>query len=155
MGLFNTHLKLALAVLVIALLEAPIIFAKTQDDLGEDIVIGLVPVTISVSNLLTEEIWGLNFTIHCKSKEDDIGIHEIPFLKRYEWKFRVNFWGTTLFFCSVKWRDGEGTWDLFEAKRDMSRCYSHCSWIARKDGLYGYTDTGETDIIFKWSKPPN
>ncbi|GAV74889.1 Self-incomp_S1 domain-containing protein, partial [Cephalotus follicularis] len=76
-----------------------------------------------------------NFTIHCKSKDDDVGSHVIPVGKSYDLSFRVNFTGTTLFFCSITSPEGSIDFDLYNAKRDMLRCPTQCNWTAAKAGL--------------------
>ncbi|KAK4774877.1 hypothetical protein SAY86_009812 [Trapa natans] len=44
---------------------------------------------------------GQNFTIHCKSKDDDLDVHTILPNDIYTFHFHNNAWGTTLFFCRV------------------------------------------------------
>ncbi|GAV85185.1 Self-incomp_S1 domain-containing protein, partial [Cephalotus follicularis] len=95
-----------------------------------------------------------NFTIHCKSKDDDVGSHVIPVGKSYDLSFRVNFTGTTLFFCSITSPEGSIDFDLYNAKRDMLRCPTQCNWTAAKAGLVGRTQTKPPalDMLIKWSK---
>lgn len=89
---------------------------------------------VSILNSLQE-----NLTIHCKSKDDDLGTHVIGFNQTYEWKFEINFWQTTLFFCKFDLHGISATFDVFKAQRDYDdRCRVLCSWVAREDGLYGY-----------------
>ncbi|GAV64184.1 Self-incomp_S1 domain-containing protein, partial [Cephalotus follicularis] len=79
-----------------------------------------------------------NITIHCKSKDDDLGIHVIPSGQSYEWGFRVNFFGTTLFFCGFTTKKGRGVYDIFDVDRDIRRCPgSTCIWGVRDDGPLG------------------
>ncbi|KAK4774951.1 hypothetical protein SAY86_009886 [Trapa natans] len=40
---------------------------------------------------------GQNFTIHCKSKDDDLGVHTIWPNDVYTFEFHNNVWGTTHF----------------------------------------------------------
>ena len=93
-------------------------------------------------------------TVHCKSKDDDLGAHVLLNNQYYEFKFRINFGGTTLYFCGLTWVGGTGSYDLFRASRDSLRCASKCVWRARNDGIYGYQDdktVTSPDIIYKWS----
>ncbi|KAK3221095.1 hypothetical protein Dsin_015065 [Dipteronia sinensis] len=46
---------------------------------------------------------GVDLTLHCKSKDDDLGEHKLPNSGKYMFQFRPNYWGTTLFFCSFAW----------------------------------------------------
>ncbi|GAV64185.1 Self-incomp_S1 domain-containing protein [Cephalotus follicularis] len=103
------------------------------------------PVHVRITNTMAS-----NVTIHCKSKNDDLGIHVIPSGQYYEWGFRVNLWGTTLFFCGFTTKKGGGVYDIFEAKRDVPRCRDHtCYWGVKDDGVHGYNGDA-TDIWFKW-----
>ncbi|XVF55877.1 hypothetical protein PTKIN_Ptkin06aG0071800 [Pterospermum kingtungense] len=74
--------------------------------------------------------------MHCQSKDDDLGHVAVPDGGEFEWKFSVNFWGTTLFYCNVHW--DESGWHLFDAysyEWDSDRCRKECIWMISKDGL--------------------
>ncbi|KAK4774764.1 hypothetical protein SAY86_009699 [Trapa natans] len=93
---------------------------------------------------------GQNFTIHCKSKDDDLDVHTILPNDIYTFHFYNNFWGTTLFFCRVTTSYGQGVYDLYKFKRDKKRC-SVCVYRVTKDGVYAVsTEPGRYDFIFKW-----
>ncbi|KAF8394211.1 hypothetical protein HHK36_020418 [Tetracentron sinense] len=107
---------------------------------------------VRIANDLAE---GLNLTLHCKSKDDDLGIKIVPYHYYYEWSFKVNIFETTLYFCAMNWRDASGTFDVYVAKRDRFRCTEKCWWMVREDGLYYRNDrTGDFDFWFGWPKPP-
>lgn len=61
-------------------------------------------------------------SIHCKSKDNDLGTNVIYNDQCYGWHFHSNIWGITLFFCHFSWSGGEGTYDIYKAKRDCRRC---------------------------------
>ncbi|KAB5514863.1 hypothetical protein DKX38_028769 [Salix brachista] len=65
---------------------------------------------------------GLDLTIHCKSRNDDLGQHVVPFGGEYTIDFCPNFWGTTLFFCGMSWSREAHWFDIYDASRDSSRC---------------------------------
>ncbi|XP_062104451.1 S-protein homolog 6-like [Humulus lupulus] len=93
-------------------------------------------------------------TVHCKSADVDLGAHVVANNQDYEFEFRINFAGTTLYFCGLTWVGGTGSYDIFKASRDSSRCASKCVWRARNDGIYGYLESKNqtvADIIYKWS----
>ncbi|OWM73905.1 S-protein homolog 5-like [Punica granatum] len=91
-------------------------------------------------------------TIHCKSKDDDLGIHVVQPLQRYSFQFRVNLFGSTLFFCGASWQGGHVEFDIFNAKRDNDRCDTYCMWEAREDAMVGFRQDNDIneDISFPW-----
>lgn len=109
--------------------------------------------------VIFNNLGGDDLTIHCKSKNDDLGTHVIYNNQNYEWKFRPNFWGTTLFFCHFSWVGGAGTYDIYKATRDHNgnRCRHECDWFVTKNGIEGYSEKNkylgvkrEKDIVFLW-----
>ncbi|XP_062088952.1 S-protein homolog 5-like [Humulus lupulus] len=101
---------------------------------------------VRVVNKLDE---GLSLTIHCKSKNDDLGVHVLGRDEYFEWTFYVNLWETTLFFCRFDWRDASKTFDAYRAIRDIHRC-NHCLWEAKPDAIYGSTESGHRPIVIGW-----
>ncbi|OWM73851.1 S-protein homolog 5-like [Punica granatum] len=105
-------------------------------------------VMVEVNNSLPGDA---SFNIHCKSKDDDLGIHIIGVYQNYKFKFKVNFWATTLFFCGIRWQGGGVTFDIYYAKRDLNRCPHHCLWLVREVGVMGFQQDKPTpDIIIPW-----
>ncbi|GAV80336.1 Self-incomp_S1 domain-containing protein, partial [Cephalotus follicularis] len=91
-----------------------------------------------------------NVTIHCKSKDDDLGEHVITRLNFYGWSFKVNLVETTLYFCDISTQNGRGVYDIYKARRDANRCHI-CLWQVEVDGVHGYRDGNNVpDIWFKW-----
>ncbi|CAL1396371.1 unnamed protein product [Linum trigynum] len=80
---------------------------------------------------------GQEMKVHCKSKDDDIGVH---FLKQHgsiSWKFRPSFWGNTLFFCYFNWGEGFKHIDVYHQYRDeddFTGCHHFCHWLVRATG---------------------
>ncbi|TYI84171.1 hypothetical protein E1A91_D05G345600v1 [Gossypium mustelinum] len=74
---------------------------------------------------------GTDLTVHCKSKDDDLGVHLLAFRNYYEFKFRPNLFGTTLFYCSMQW-DGRMHWlDIYTSERDTC---TYCLWNVKPEG---------------------
>ncbi|GMN20758.1 hypothetical protein TIFTF001_047166 [Ficus carica] len=96
-----------------------------------------------------------SLTLHCKSKDDDLGVHVLPPNGgSFRWLFRMNFWHTTLYFCSLNWSNGAVVFDAYRAKRDYNkRCNFDCDWNVFEDGIHGYTDRGGNDLTIPWNKP--
>ncbi|KAF4367263.1 hypothetical protein G4B88_026770 [Cannabis sativa] len=55
---------------------------------------------VSMTNSLPNKS---DLTVHCKSKDNDLGTHVIPFNKSYEIVFHPNLLDTTLFYCNFRW----------------------------------------------------
>ncbi|XP_017976409.1 PREDICTED: pumilio homolog 15-like [Theobroma cacao] len=72
--------------------------------------------------------------IHCQSRDNDLGYVALPDGSEFEWKFSVNFWGTTLFYCNVQWdQSGWHHFDAYAYEWDSSRCQTECIWKISKD----------------------
>ncbi|MBA0746584.1 hypothetical protein Gogos_009090 [Gossypium gossypioides] len=74
---------------------------------------------------------GTFLTIHCKSKQDDLGVHLLAYRDYFEVKFRPNMFGTTLFYCSMQWDATRHWFDIYTSERDTC---TYCSWNVRPDG---------------------
>ncbi|KAL9691767.1 hypothetical protein QQ045_012193 [Rhodiola kirilowii] len=72
-----------------------------------------------------------NIRIHCKSKDDDLGVQPRVYGQTYGFHFKPNAFATTLFFCAVMW-DGKLEWfEAYKHKQDFHRCKAsncHCPW---------------------------
>ncbi|KAM6565506.1 hypothetical protein CsatA_024634 [Cannabis sativa] len=134
-----------------------ITMAKSEDTkmstqiLGE---VSLEKTTVEIYNKLDN---GTLLTVHCKSKDDDLGSHDLSENQSFRWKFRINIYGTTLFYCRFTWKGGSKTFNIFDAKRDENRCPPTCIWRVRNDGVHAYHDVNQKDdqddIFFKWDQP--
>ncbi|GAV86444.1 Self-incomp_S1 domain-containing protein [Cephalotus follicularis] len=96
---------------------------------------------------------GLDLTIHCKSKNDDLGVLVLHPHNDFEFSFRPNFWGTTLIYCSMSW-DSELHWfDIYIDTRDLNKCNDACRWIVQEQGpcLFNRT-SNKYDICYPWNQ---
>ncbi|KAK9102503.1 hypothetical protein Sjap_019757 [Stephania japonica] len=80
--------------------------------------------------------------IHCKSKDDDLGEQALSPRKEFNWSFKDNIAGTTLFWCAMNWKDNNGkTLDQsFDVYKSSIVCTTDCWWSARVDGIYFYDE---------------
>ncbi|KAL4291145.1 hypothetical protein GQ457_14G019130 [Hibiscus cannabinus] len=90
-----------------------------------------------------------DLVVHCKSKDDDLGIRHITYGNDFEFHFRPSFSGNTLFFCSMQWNGTTYMFDIYSEIRDISLC-SHCVWQIRTTGpcLLAYYQ-----ICYNWRTP--
>ncbi|XVF00756.1 hypothetical protein REPUB_Repub04eG0028900 [Reevesia pubescens] len=94
-------------------------------------------VHVSIKNRLGN---GKNLTLHCQSKDNDLGLQNVGG-SEFGWDFSViNDWGNTLFYCDMGWDDQQYHFDAYY--RDFGRCESQCSWLVAGEGTYGLN--GET-----------
>ncbi|PRQ45873.1 putative plant self-incompatibility S1 [Rosa chinensis] len=84
---------------------------------------------LQISNYMETEL-----TIHCKSKDNDIGVKTLPPQGSYAFSFRPNFWNSTLFFCKFTWKDGSHWFDIYVQTRDQHSCVKNCNWFVVKNG---------------------
>lgn len=90
-------------------------------------------ITVSISNFLAEsykDIYNLDLTVHCKSKDDDLGAHVVGFLEDYEFRFNPNIWRTTLFHCTMAWPSHFHHFVIYDQSRDGGCILndSYCVW---------------------------
>lgn len=95
-----------------------------------------------------------DLAIHCKSKDDDLGFHILPFGSNFSFSFHPNFWGTTLFFCGMRWNFSPPKWfDVFDASNDYQQCqFCIYNWKIVADGpcLFNW-DSNDFDRCFPWN----
>ena len=107
--------------------------------------------TVHVINGLKNE----TLQAHCKSKDDDIGLHQIDVNEQFQWSFRVNFWDSTLFWCTMWWTGGQRLIEVFPTD-DNKFLYTdcgdkNCRWMGKEDGIYSFnTDHKEYRLKFTW-----
>ncbi|KAL5701517.1 hypothetical protein ACHQM5_026843 [Ranunculus cassubicifolius] len=100
-----------------------------------------------------------NMNVHCRSKDNNLGDHTVIYGQYYTWDFHVNFWGTTLFWCSVDWIDNQGiyvhgSFKIYDFNRDALKCDKMCVWSAQQDGVYFISPEVNhiPELMFPWTK---
>ncbi|KAH1216448.1 Self-incompatibility protein S1 [Glycine max] len=99
---------------------------------------------VSIKNRLGS---GRNMTLHCQSKDNDLGKQNIAYGDEFGWDFSDNVAGTTLFFCDLGWENVEEFhFDAYSFARDRVRCGdAGCSWLVSIEGIYGLN--GQTGVL--------
>lgn len=107
-------------------------------------------VRVEIMNSLPDN---MELTVHCKSKDDDLGFHKLLPFQTFEFRFKPNFWRTTLFFCSFQWTGAFHYYDVYIHGRE-SRICDHCIWHVTPGGpcLYN-TDKSNYNYCAKWNPP--
>ncbi|OMO82962.1 Plant self-incompatibility S1 [Corchorus capsularis] len=114
---------------------------------------GIMSVILRIQNDLGP---GIKLHSHCRSGDTDIGNHELDYSQKYEWSFNNSWLGTTLFWCSMKWNNMQGSFDVYSFKRDFAKCV-YCYWSIRQDGAYCYRLTPDItkftwQLMYTWKK---
>ena len=100
---------------------------------------------------------GTKLMAHCRSKDDDFGFHYLTPSGAFTWKFRINVFSTTLFYCDLYSGNLRGHFVVFDADRDRARCdrnpqnhnVHNCNWTAKNDGLH-FSNNGRDKLEFPW-----
>ncbi|OMO59742.1 Multi antimicrobial extrusion protein [Corchorus olitorius] len=107
-------------------------------------------VHVQISNDIGQ---GTDLTVHCKSKDSDLGNQVISYQGTWEFHFRPNFWCTTQYYCSMAWKNKFQWFDIFVYDRDYMHCHV-CKWSIKPDGPCRFNyDTSKFDTCFKWNDP--
>ncbi|XP_020220440.1 self-incompatibility protein S1 [Cajanus cajan] len=78
---------------------------------------------------------GVTVNLHCRSKDDDLGLHVLRLGEQQVWSFRDNIFRTTLFWCTMDAKNKEYQFEIYRAKTDRT-CTSQCFRSLREDGAY-------------------
>jgi hypothetical protein len=101
---------------------------------------------------------GNTLFLHCKSEDNDLGIHNLAVGAEFSWDFTPNVWGTTLYWCYLRNNEEHKWFDAFLSQSDdgynwfaRSCNYKTCTWIARDDGIYLRNIPNKSDdFVHKW-----
>ncbi|XP_004139726.1 S-protein homolog 74-like [Cucumis sativus] len=96
--------------------------------------------------------------VHCQSKDNDLGYqHLINRGDDFQWNFKVNIFGTTLFWCKLEKQDAYVSFESFwpESRnfwlRDRCGPQGNCIWTAKDDGIYLRNNpTNVDEYVHKW-----
>ncbi|CAN1160872.1 S-protein homolog 7 [Linum perenne] len=94
--------------------------------------------------------------VHCWSKDDDLGNHDVGVGAEYTWRFRPSVLGTTKWTCEVSTDDHrraefDSYWeDLGQGKIEYKE---NIFWVAEEDGVYlRIIQENRDEIWAKWGK---
>ncbi|KAH7835993.1 hypothetical protein Vadar_031821 [Vaccinium darrowii] len=97
---------------------------------------------------------GIDLVVHCKSKDDNLGSHVIPFKGSYGWSFNPNFFLTTLFYCHMQWKGHRDVYfNIYDENRDAFRCYDDCFAAVTEPAICLYDPmVKDFNLCFDWNK---
>lgn len=93
--------------------------------------------------------------IHCKSSENDLGVHDLVYQQYFSWHFRPNFWRTTSFDCDIQTVYGSGYYNVFNNDKDTV-CGPECVWMVSNSGpCLVINPRGGKGLCEDWQTKPN
>nr|AVY54510.1 Hum s 3 allergen [Humulus scandens] len=77
-----------------------------------------------------------DLSVHCKSGDDDFGVHNLSYNATYSLSFRRNFRGTTLIECGFSWDWGKQSHhtDIYTPEGPNCRAPNKCLWYIIPSG---------------------
>ncbi|XP_062104482.1 S-protein homolog 5-like [Humulus lupulus] len=103
--------------------------------------------------VIRNNLGDFDLSVHCKSKDDDLGVHILRFNETYSFRFKPNFWGTTLFFCGFRWADQFHWFDIYTPGSDCS-LPSACFWSVVANGPCLVDSSPPFIHCYPWNKDP-
>ncbi|CAI9275455.1 unnamed protein product [Lactuca saligna] len=100
-----------------------------------------------------------NIIMHVRSKDDDLGKHNVPSNGYYDWSFCDRFDGTTTFDAEFWWGQTYDCLEVFSklARRKCDRFgfrVQYCYWLLRSDGFYiSPLNVSFPDPLWVFTKP--
>ncbi|GFZ15989.1 hypothetical protein Acr_25g0003980 [Actinidia rufa] len=91
---------------------------------------------------------GIDLQLHCKSRNDDLGIHVLSNQQFFQWHFRNNVWGTTRFYCYLFSKSWNNSFDVYY----QGMCGAHCNWFVRQNGTCLETQEPYRSFCYPWPK---
>ncbi|CAN1169760.1 S-protein homolog 1 [Linum perenne] len=106
-------------------------------------------------HLVNELTGGKVMKVHCKSKDDDMGIHDVPAGSEYQWKFKPSVFGGTLFWCHVATVNKPQI--VYDAYYEDGKLWQRVHmdnqyWVVKDSGIYlrqFWLKTGVNDVFWK------
>ncbi|CAI0394821.1 unnamed protein product [Linum tenue] len=102
-----------------------------------------VQATVYITNHLTKKI----LIVHCRSKDDDLGVHAVAVGATIHWSFGQNLFGGTLFWCKLAVEDKRIIFVAYDQGVDDVKG----DWYVRDEGVYGIHNL--TFLRAAWTRP--
>ncbi|KAL5537425.1 hypothetical protein UlMin_043836 [Ulmus minor] len=105
----------------------------------------LQKVHVKITNHLNVDL-----TLHCQSRNNDLGAQVLSYNQFFAFHFRVNFWGSTQFCCSFQWENELHWFDVF----GPNVFCKNCDYSVKRYGPCLYNDTNKAyDDCYGWNNP--
>ncbi|CAI0559509.1 unnamed protein product [Linum tenue] len=137
------------AILIVNVISM-VIFTVVNDVAKAERTNGFFPIkkTVTITNALQSRA---QVKLHCKSKDDDLGIRMLRYDDSFHFGFRPNIFFTTLFYCSFEW-PGSGRVHWYDVYDDMAMNCINCKYLVKPFGLCKYNlQTHDYDKCEPWN----
>nr|KYP64438.1 hypothetical protein KK1_019035 [Cajanus cajan] len=128
---------------------------------SKNVLLFLTFMLLSASNVLgkvhvsvTNDLHGkAELALHCKSKNDDLGVQLLKYGETFSWKFNKNFFGGTQFYCSFLWiKNAPLLWfDIYVQTRDDTECGDQCVWFVTESGPCRFIGQTVNYTCYRWN----
>uniref|UniRef100_M1AGG2 S-protein homolog n=1 Tax=Solanum tuberosum TaxID=4113 RepID=M1AGG2_SOLTU len=94
--------------------------------------------------------------LHCASKDNDMGFHDITPNNQFEWTFKEGYFSNTLFFCHFWWGLKERAFEVFNVfhgcikNAPLNPDTRLCKWTITDIGFFLEDDKGKKYIAYAW-----
>lgn len=143
MSALKNHL---VVILVLSLAIKHLCFVAAKERVLPEFTVWHVSVVNGLSN-------NSELLVHCKSKDNDLGIHNLWPGTNFNWSFRENFFQRTLFWCYARKDDVHSSFKVFwqDALLFYKCLWKNCIWVAKDDGIYiKNLDQGHDEFRYTW-----
>ncbi|EOA18187.1 hypothetical protein CARUB_v10006666mg [Capsella rubella] len=101
--------------------------------------LGFNPVGKNVVTVTNDIGPGIVLNLHCKSRDDDLGVQALQPGQQFQWKFRENLIKSTEFYCNCGWNNQLKHFTAWTSYEEEGTCLK-CFWSIRADGPCLYAD---------------
>ncbi|XP_012833005.1 PREDICTED: uncharacterized protein LOC105953870 [Erythranthe guttata] len=91
-------------------------------------------------------------TMHCASKDDDLGHHTLTTNQEFHFHFCLRPFAT-LFFCHLWWENKDSAFEVYNGNWRHDICFRNhtCYWVAKSDGIYFSPFYPPQELVKKYS----
>lgn len=97
--------------------------------------------------------------VRCQSGDTDFGLRTLQRGEEFFWRFGLNIFGRTLYFCHFYWGTNYRTFNVFDGHlikthycdRPTSVSRYKCYWMAKPDGFYVSNGESPWKKLYDWS----
>ncbi|KAL9162358.1 hypothetical protein ABFS82_07G085300 [Erythranthe guttata] len=86
-------------------------------------------------------------TVHCASKNDDLGYRLLYPGQDFNWSFKNNFWRNTLFFCRFWWGQKTIAFDVYKDGWEGGYHHTYTYAVNKRGAFRGNDETPTDDMV--------